>query len=165
MKFHELSRDEQIALSLELTKRAAEIGRPSYFNRWWFFDTNCLSELVKMIEHGQFAQVRSFVAGKDILLTATVLQELRKAPRILESLEVALETGNVFLAPDITKFWYTDLFNFVNIDRIPFNSLEAYPLQRGFLKEIVSKYKERFEEVCAASEHKLAMLYSEVVKQ
>jgi hypothetical protein len=163
MKFDELPKDMQIALSLELTKRAAEAGRPSFFNRWWFFDTNCLSELVKMTERGLAAQVRSFVVGKDILLTATLLKELRKAPRILESLEAALETANVFLAPDIDRFWYTDIFNFVNVDCIQFNSLEVYPLQQGFLKELTGKHHERFEEVCAKSERELAEFYPKAV--
>jgi hypothetical protein len=164
MNFQSLPKDVQVALSLELTRRAAEIGRPSFFNRWWFFDTNCLSELVKMTQRGLSEQVRSFVASKDILLTATILKELRKAPNILESLELALETANVFLAPDITRFWYTDIFNFVNIDHVQFNSLEVYPLQSGFLKELTGKYKEKFEEVCTTSERELARLYPEAVQ-
>jgi len=56
------------------------------------------------------------------------------------------------MAPDITRFWYTDIFNFLNVDRILMNSLQVYPLQPDLLEMITRTRSAEFERACAASE-------------
>ncbi len=87
------------------------------------------------------------------------MQELRKVPNILRSLPSALETANLYMAPDITRFWYTDIFNFVNIDRIQMNSLQVYPLQPDLLEMITHTHSAEFEQACAASEMDVAQQF------
>ena len=94
--------------------------------------------------------MRNLINGQDILLTSTILQELRKAPPLLERLEDALQGANVFLLSDMTRFWWTDICNFLNVDRLPINSLEVYPLLPGFLQKLVRS--KQFFGACAKSE-------------
>jgi hypothetical protein len=46
---------------------------------WCFFDTNCLSELVKLFENGNQSAVHSLIEGKSVLITTNVLGELLSA--------------------------------------------------------------------------------------
>lgn len=154
MRFDQLPRHLQVHFSLELAKAEAEQGRNSFFDRWWFFDTNCVSELVKLYRDGQGSQVRNLVRGRDILLACTILQELRKAPDLLKLLERALEGAKPFLLPDVTRFWWTDICNFLNVDRRPINSLEVYPLIPGFLQQLIQS--KEFDEVSIRSEEEVS---------
>lgn len=154
MRFEQFPRDMQEYFSLELAKAKAEQGRGSFFDRWWFFDTNCISELVKLFRDGPASQVQAFVSGRDILLTSTILQELRKAPDLLSLLEYALESANLFLLSDITRFWWADICNFLNVDRHPINSLEVYPLIPGFLQQLIESAE--FYEVSDRSEEEVS---------
>lgn len=160
MKFENLPRESQLALSLGIARERARLGKPSYFNRWWYFDTNCLSELVKLHQSGYEDQVTDFLSGKDVLLSATALEELRRAPKILTSLEKALHSSNPFMVPDITRFWYSDIFNFLNsVDPIDFNSLDVFPLHPEFLTDLVGKNKKTFDEVCTDSERSISNIF------
>jgi hypothetical protein len=102
MSFQQLPKDQQLKIALELCKKAAEQGKDSFFHRWWYFDTNCISELVKLSIGGHSAAVHDFVAGRDVLLTSTSMQELRKVPNILRSLFRYVKSSNV--KPDINDF-------------------------------------------------------------
>lgn len=147
MGINHLSKKRQIDMALALCKSAAELGKDSTFKHWWFFDTNCLSELVKLSSSGYKKKVRNYVAGKDILLTSTSVQELSKAPDILQNILASLETSNLYFAPDITKFWYTDFINFFDDDNnhIPINSLDVYPLQPDLIEMVLETRKDEFE--------------------
>ena len=155
MSFQRLSKDQQFKIALELCKNEVEQGKDSFFDRWWFFDTNCLSELVKLHARGHSAAVHDFLAGRDVLLTSTSMQELRKVPNILRSLPAALKTANLYVAPDITRFWYTDIFNFLNIDRVQMNTLQVNPLQADLLEMITNTRSVEFERACSTSEMNL----------
>jgi hypothetical protein len=159
MSFQLLTKDRQLKIALDLCKKQAEQGKDSFFDQWWYFDTNCLSELVKLFAGSHSTAVHDFVAGRNILLTSTSMQELRKVPNILQLLPSALKTANLYMAPDNTKFWYTDISNFLNVDRIPMNSLEAYPLQPDLLKMITSTHSAEFEQICSASEREVAQQF------
>ncbi len=160
MKFKDLPKSSQLAMSLGIAKERAALGKPSYFDRWWYFDTNCLSELVKLHRSGHDKKVAKFLAGKDVLISSTALEELRRAPEILSSLEETLHSSNPYMVPDLTKFWYTDIFNFLNdVDPIDFNSLDVFPLQRRFLSDLVGKNREVFNRVCAESERSIHNLF------
>lgn len=159
MNLQKFSKEQQLMVALELCKREAERGKASFFNQWWYLDTNCLSELVKLSASGHQETVRKFVAGHDILLTSTSLQELRKVPNILRELPEALETANLYMTPDITRFWYTDIFNFLNVNRIQMNSLQVYPLQSDILRMITDTHRTEFEQVCIGSEVDVTQRY------
>ncbi len=156
MSSQQLPKDQQLKIALELCKKAAEQGKGSSFDRWWYFDTNCVSELVKLSSEGHSAAVHHFVAGRDVLLTSTSMQELRKVPNILRSVPSALKTAHLYMAPDINKFWYTDFINFLNGDGTQFNSLQVYPLQPDLLEMITHTRSAEFEQACAISEMDVA---------
>jgi hypothetical protein len=80
------------------------------------------------------------------------MQEMRKAPDILRSLPSALKTAHLYIMPDITKFWYVDFVNFLNVERIPMNPLQVYPLPPDLLEMIIHTRQAEFEQVCAKSE-------------
>jgi len=160
MKFKDLPRESQLALSLGIAKERARLGKPSYFDRWWYFDTNCLSELVKLHSSGYEDKVAEFLSARDVLLSSTALEELRRAPNILASLEETLHSSNPYMVPDITRFWYSDIFNFLNeVDPIAFNSLDVFPLQQGFLPDFVGRNRKVFDEVCTESERSIENLF------
>lgn len=160
MKFKDLPRESQLAVSLGIAKERASLGKPSYFDRWWYFDTNCLSELVKLYSSGYEDEVAEFLSGKDVLLSSTALEELRRAPMILASLEDALHSSNPYMVPDLTRFWYSDIFNFLNeVDPINFNALDVFPLHPGFLPDLVGKNSRAFDKVCTDSENSIKNLF------
>lgn len=59
---------------------------------WWFFDTNCLSELVKVFDHGKELEISLLLRDKDVFIPPTVLAELRKCPNLLQALPRVLES-------------------------------------------------------------------------
>ena len=72
--------------------------------RWFYFDTNCISQLAKMCKGEQHPKIRKFVSGKHILITTPILKELRKDSDVLATLETALLGSNLFLVPDMATF-------------------------------------------------------------
>jgi hypothetical protein len=117
----------------------------------WFFDTNCISEMVRLWNEGQDISVREFVADRDVLLTSAVVQELRKAPDILRSLEQALGGANLLLMPDMTRFWYADILGFKNRNhRIAVDALQVQPIPPGFFEMALQRTD--FEEACVEAE-------------
>lgn len=160
MRFEDLPNESQVALSLGIAEERAKLGKPSYFDQWWYFDTNCISELVKLYSSGKKDEVFEFISDKDILISSTVLEELRRAPRILALLEKVLKVANPYMVPDITRFWYSDIFNFLNeVDPIEFNSLEVFPIQTGFLSDLTGKNKKAFNKVCDKSEKSIRKIF------
>jgi hypothetical protein len=150
MSYDHLSKHRRKEISLALSKKAAEKGKDSNFKQWWYFDTNCISELVKLSSADHKDKVQEFLTGKEVLFTSTSIQELSKAPDILQNTPSAFETAQLYLAPDITKFWYSDFINFFNDDqnRIPINSLDVYPLQSDLIEMVLNSRKSEFEEAC-----------------
>jgi hypothetical protein len=98
------------------------------FTGWTFFDTCCLSELVKLADTGEQARVSAFVRGLDIAVPSTVLQELRKAPVIARRVPEVFASATLWLIPHPTKFWNCDVWNFLNVKGLKRNILEASPL-------------------------------------
>jgi hypothetical protein len=47
-----------------------------------------------------------------------------------------LSTAQVFLVPDISKFWECDLWNFINVEGHPRNVLETTPIPEGLLASL-----------------------------
>ncbi|HEX5872648.1 MAG TPA: hypothetical protein VFY65_19595 [Longimicrobium sp.] len=105
----------------------AETGKEGYFSGWTFFDTCCLSELVKLADSGEGERVREFVRGRDIVLPLTAIQELRRAASLANRIPDVVASANVYEVPHPTKFWDCDIWNFLNTTRIPRNILEASP--------------------------------------
>ena len=58
---------------------------------WWTFDTNGLSELVKLCQVGESAKVNRFLEGRYVLVTLTNLVELYKTPYLLALLPKVFE--------------------------------------------------------------------------
>jgi hypothetical protein len=131
----------------------AAIGKPADFRQWSFFDTNCLSELVKLAEGGNAERVSEFVQGRDVLISSTNLQELRHVPQLAQRIPDIFRKAKLSLVPDLTKFWDADLYNFFNIGGHPRNVLETYPLPTGVFAELDKHPK--FIEVCERSEQEL----------
>jgi hypothetical protein len=161
VKFEDLPYDQKIALSLEVTRIAAERGKSSSFDRWWFFDTNCLVELLTLSEHGD--AVARFLTGHDVLVTANQLQELRRAPNRLAALRGLLRTTRIYVAPDVIKFWETDFINFLNVDGVLFNSLGVYPLAPELLDLITGSGRAEFESACSQAEGNIHRRFRDVV--
>ncbi|MCP4371927.1 MAG: hypothetical protein GY797_27990 [Deltaproteobacteria bacterium] len=158
MAFENSPKNRQLEIALELNKAAASQGKESNFMQWWYFDTNCISELVKLSSVGYADKVQEFLMGKDVLLTSTSMQELSKAPDILRYAPSAFKTANLFLAPDITKFWYSDFINFFNDDenRIPMNSLDVYPLKSDLIEMVLNSRKTEFDKACEIFEKEIS---------
>ena len=149
--------DPQVQRAIKLNKDAARKGKNSLFRNWWFFDTNCISELIKLSLSGFNKAVCEFINNKDILISASVIQELRKRPDLLLDLDDTLSCSNLFLVPDNTRFWYTDIFNFLNVLDLKMNSLQVYPLLDGFARQLI--ISQEFEEVCKNAEANVNNLF------
>lgn len=150
--------DPKTRLALELARKKAQMGKESTFDKWWFFDTNCLSELAKLSEAGGKDKVQRFLEGKDILVTLTHLQELRKAPDILMVLEETLSSANAYLLNELTRFWYSDLANFLNVGKLSHNSLQVFPVQKGLFQNF-AKQKEKLEGSFRTAENNLSQVF------
>jgi hypothetical protein len=153
MDFDKLTFQEKLFFSLKLAEEQSKLGKDTSFKNWWFFDTNCLSELIKIYRQGHEEKVLSFLDNKDLLLLSTSFQEIRKRPDLLEGLEGTLSSARTYLVSDVTRFWYADIFNFLNVDGIAFNSLETYPLKSGFIELLLNS--DEFEEVSSSSEEQI----------
>ena len=56
-----------------------------------------------------------------------------------------------FLVADCTKFWYTDIINYLNVgNEIKMNSLQTYRIKKGFLCEL--KSNSDFNSVCKSAD-------------
>ncbi len=131
----------------------ADRGKPADFRQWTFFDTNCLSELVKLAGRGYVNRVSAFLEGRDVLISGTNLQELRHVPQLAQRIPDTFSEATLYLVPDLTNFWDTDLYNFFNVEGHPRNVLETYPLPAGVFAELDKHQK--FIDVCERSEQGL----------
>jgi hypothetical protein len=131
-----VEQDEGIKLALRNWADEACRGRPSDFRGWTFFETNCLSELLKLTRSGNLEAVRSFLRDRDVLLPGTVLSEISAVPEIAREAGRMLSTARVFLVPDISKFWQCDLWNFINVEGHPRNVLETTPIPEDLLSSL-----------------------------
>lgn len=165
MMSENLQKDRRLEIALELNKTAARQGKDTNFKQWWFLDTNCISDLVKLSSEGYANKVQDFLDGRDILLISTSMQELSKAPDILQHAPSAFKSARLHLAPDITKFWKSDFINFFNDDqnRIPMNTLEVYPLQTDLIEMIVNSRKSEFDKACAIFEKDVSGKFYDLV--
>ena len=111
------------------------------FSKWWFLDTCCYSELAKFREEGWGSEISSMFSGRHVLLTSPVIAELSAAPRILRELERCLGDALLYLVADIERFWYADLSNFLNVERVPFNALGVQPIDASSLPILGSSEK------------------------
>jgi len=153
VSFGSSRRGRQIALALRSAKTRADAGKRSSFKNWWYFDTNCLSELVKEYRRSGTQAIANLISGKDILLSNTVLVEMRKRPDLLDKLEQALQPAKPFLVPDIWRFWDADIANFLNVDQIALNVLDVFPVPAGFLASL--SQNRRFSQVSNTMELEL----------
>lgn len=152
--------------ALRVAQRNAQIGKPSYFDKWWYFDTNCASEIVKLYLGDFQNEVEKFIFGKDILLTTTSFVELRRAPSILDNILKAFNKANVYLAPDISKFWYSDFINFLNDDKNPieFNSLNIQLVQPALIEQVLSSKKSEIDKASKQFYLDIDENYSKIVQ-
>ena len=79
----------------------------------------------------------------------SVVEELNKRPDLLSGFDETFATAKPYLVPDNSRFWYTDIFNFLNVLDIKMNSLRAYLIPKGFLSTLSSEiiYKNACESV------------------
>jgi len=98
--------------AIRLNEQESLKGKDASFSNWWFFDTNCISELIKLTQNGYESKVHVFLNDKDILILSSVVEELRKRPDLLDKFDKTFSTANPYLVSDNTRFWYTDIFNF-----------------------------------------------------
>lgn len=131
-----VDQNEGIKLVLRNWANEARRGRPSDFRGWSFFETNCLSELVKLTRNGSGKGVRSFLSGRDVLLPGTVLSEISAVPEIARDAGKMLSTARVFLVPDISKFLECDLWNVINVEGHPRNVLETTPIPEDLFSSL-----------------------------
>lgn len=153
MFFGSSRRGRQIALAPRSARARADAGKGSSFKHWWYFDTNCLSELVKEYRRTGTEAIANLISGKEILLSNTVLVEMRKRPDLLDTLEQALEPAIPLLAPDIWTFWDADIASFRNVDQIASNVPDVFPLPAGFLAQL--SQNKRFSQVSSTMELEL----------
>jgi len=102
-------------------------------------------------------KVCDLISNQDVLISSSIIQELRRRPDLLQDLEEMLSCTNLFLAPDNTRFWYTDIFNFLNVDNLKMNSLQVYPLLKGFTMQLLGS--QEFETVCKEAEANASKLF------
>ena len=117
---------------------------------------------MKLHSAGNADYVHSFLRDKDVILLSTAFQEIRKRPDLLSNLEDTLATANPYLVSDVTRFWYADIFNFLNVDGVRFNSLETYPLLAGFIDKLIGNTE--FENACATAEKEVSDLFLEQIE-
>lgn len=142
----------------------AVINKSSTFNKWWFFDTNCLSEIVKLYKKGHQKNINDFLADKDIVITRVHLQELRHCPDILMDLEEVLSSANVYLVAEVSNFYYCDLINFIDNSPIKLNALDTYKIPKGQFIAFVEQGEE-FEQACKIAEDDVKNRYIPKVKK
>ena len=126
----------QIKVVLDRWAAEARLGRPAEFCGWTFFETNCFSELINQARRGNARAVHAFLRQRNVLVLGTVLGELAEAPDIAAEAKQALKDAETFLVADVSRFFYSDLWNFVNIDRHPRNVLEARPMPTEIFSNI-----------------------------
>lgn len=153
--------ERNLRLVLEQWRREAVAGKDAAYKGWTFFDTNCLSELVKLARKGYSSQVRDFVEGRDVLIASTVVQEMRHVPELLAAVPEVLESAYLYLLPDTTKFWQCDIWNFINTERDPRNVLETYLLPADFFYGVAHHLE--FIEVSQRSESQVAQEYADKI--
>ncbi len=157
-----MNQDAAMKLVLQEWADEAEQGKPSDFRGWTFFETNCLSELVKLTRTGSARAVQAFLRDRDILLTGPVLSEISAVPDIARDAETMLSTAHVFLVPDVTKFLDCDFWNFISEGRSPRNVLEAVALPADLLSGMLTHG--RFLETVKTSRASLEIEYAPRVK-
>jgi hypothetical protein len=104
---------------------------------WWFFDTNCLSELVKRFNRGEKESVQRFIKGKYVLIQIANLLELTKTAGLLEEVPLALSTAAfVGVTRTVHPFIQRDLYSHLGFDRLNPNPLGLYELTEELSKEL-----------------------------
>lgn len=137
----------------------------SFYNQWWFFDTNCLSLLIKACRAGgkDKEAVHRLLDGKYVVIPSTILGEIRKWPELLNDLVSPFLTSSAFVLPDSTKFLYSDIANFLNVEKTEFDALNAYPLTQEYLEIITDDA--RFNQSFLNSEKQVEQGFFEKVEQ
>lgn len=93
---------------------------------WWLFDTNCLSELVKLYQSGKSGKINRFIEGQYVLIDLTNLAELYKTPYFLALLPAVFEAAAYVGAPtQHHSFIRRELFKLIGFSK---NSLDPNPL-------------------------------------
>lgn len=106
----------------------ASRGKHAKFSEWVFFDTNCLSDLIKLANKGYADRVLHFVEGFDIIVPSTVLQELRYKPDLASQIPTVFASANLYLLSHPTRFWHCDIWNFINVSGFVRNVLDVYQI-------------------------------------
>lgn len=103
------------------------------FKGWTFFDTCCLSDLVKLAtaDKDKADRVRAFVKGLDVVVPQTILQEIGRAPALAQRVADVLSDANLYLIPHPTNFWECDIWNFLNTTGLRKNVLAVVPMPRA----------------------------------
>ena len=96
-----------------------------FFRRWWFFDTNCISHLAKLTLSGKEKLVQRFLADRFILLTSSVLQEMRHCPELLKVLPKLLNSSFPYAVSDISYFLWADIARYLQMKNIAYSELYA----------------------------------------
>ena len=131
---------------------------------WWYFDTNCISELIKLYLNGYSQEVDKFLLRRDVLISSSVMQELRKAPNLLSTIPEIFQTANLFVIPDLTRFWYADFAIYQDKNSSIFNLLDLFRPPNGFFTGLLGHYSCKFEKACKQSEELVSEKFIDLIK-
>jgi hypothetical protein len=133
------------------------------FKDWWFFDTNCLSELIKQHLNGNQDNVENLIRDKFLLISSSNLLEISKRPDLANNLFEVVECSNVYVIPNTTIYWQIEISSFLkkaNMSNIlrsadhRFNNREVpilYKLESGFSEALLND--NRFLEIVRDSDN------------
>lgn len=131
---------------------------------WWFFDTNCLSELVKRFNRGEKESVQHFVKDKYILVQVANLLELTRTTALLEEVPPAFSTAAfVGVTTSVHPFIRRDLYSHLGFERINPNPLGLYELTEEFAQELPKH--QGFRDAVAQSDADVQSRYAGQVNQ
>ena len=109
----------------------------SDFKEWWFFDTNCLSYLVKQHLAGKSDQIKRFLENAAVLVTSSNIHELsRSNKKLVDNLFETLKSTLTCFIPDITNYWKYESESFLNLCKPGENILQLSHLSEELINRI-----------------------------
>lgn len=80
------------------------------YKEWCFFDTNCLSHLIKLWRKGNGSIVEEFTSNISILLTTANIYELHRSSRqLFDDLNKTFSKTLVCIIPSTTNYWDAEI--------------------------------------------------------
>ncbi len=121
--------------------------------KWWFFDTNCLSYIIKNYDDDDFrARLFSFLRKKPILILSNQVQEISRNSTLTDHFENVVKSLNTHFLPDLSRLWWAELCHFWNcIEKNQFYTFCYVPglkeqMQRDDFRMACDKFDEEIQE-------------------